>query len=888
LLIAFMHELPTKAWQILALILLLFFIILCYAIYQNIQRIIKFIKDPNYIIQELKCEENIRFLEVKTELTHEARTAIMNSSERIGAILVYAVTCSKFQNLKKTLYSVKRLWFELGELEDKARNDVMNSFEGIGAILVYEVNCSNNNLVLQNLQKLSDSGKKLLVAANSLKTEDDIQCNETRLFFETPINQFAKIYEAAIKSQNEELAIYTLRHMQDILISLTSRPNNERYIEAILERPVSLIQFALKHQNESVCVAFSKWYPDVVLESQFREEKFDPEYLSQFNLFLYTTSKYIIAENAFSVFKKFIEKIVNGLSLLDIHPKTSVWDLYGLIHGKILHHEFNALYKSTNSIFSKTKWDDWWKQFQLLKSKIPEDKQKEADELENKIRAGIIPKYKHVSLLHRIFIIGAYCLFEKRYDFIKTIWQYKQPPDAGATYCGSNIIPESVSDLIEHYLRPEVLDFNDFFWKDRHGSKKYCQQYFLFSLAYYLKPLRIEKKSGECEFVKNYKLPVERYENNELSNIKYFSEHLIKEIPDLKKNTDLFDTFDFEANRVNEILDNRVEPLLKNIKDQSNNELEARKATKLTTTPISNKLIKEYKDDVKASFYKKKQSIKIFQKYFGADSYDKSKLRTPIDSDKRDDPPRFGISSIYNRDIFFEEPGYITFGSSDKLGVSHGRTIARDEDSSIFQQICDKCTPIDKGDFPNILDNFNIDDIIIILAGSGPTLYYFINAYDHCTINPSDESSDDITEHVYHHKGRAIPLIKADKRGDDFVLILNKRKVGKLLQLSPLNEKSELDFLNDIFYMNIRDLLDPKHDEYREEVLKNPDNQKWLAESSKDVDHQRKYLKQCVSIQIFERFKYEPADPEDFQRYKIDIETLNPKKPQEPSQASEF
>src|SRR5690606_38110225 len=153
---------------------------------------------------------------------------------------------------------------------------------------------------------------------------------------------------------------------------------------------------------------------------------------------------------------------------------------------------------------------------------------------------------------------------------------------------------------------------------------------------------------------------------------------------------------------------------------------------------------------------------------------------------------------------------------------------------------------------------------------------YFINYYDHCTINPSDESNDDITEHVYHHKGHKIPLIKVDKSGDNFVLILNKKKIGKLLQLSSLNEENESYCLNAIFYMNIRDLSDPHHDEYREAILTNPDNQKWLVANGKDPESQKEYLKQCVIIQVFERLKYEPA--EDFQGYKIDIETLKPPK----------
>lgn len=82
-------------------------------------------------------------------------------------------------------------------------------------------------------------------------------------------------------------------------------------------------------------------------------------------------------------------------------------------------------------------------------------------------------------------MIGPYCLFHKRYDFIKYLWEYKQPSDSDSIWAGDHIIPENPSGLINMYFvkldREKIRNFRE----DRHGIEKYLKEYIILLLARY-------------------------------------------------------------------------------------------------------------------------------------------------------------------------------------------------------------------------------------------------------------------------------------------------------------------------------------------------------------------------------------------------------------------
>ena len=93
-------------------------------------------------------------------------------------------------------------------------------------------------------------------------------------------------------------------------------------------------------------------------------------------------------------------------------------------------------------------------------------------------------------------------------------------------------------------------------------------------------------------------------------------------------------------------------------------------------------------------------------------------------------------------------------------------------------------------------------------------------------------------------------------------MILNKNKIGRLIQLSPLNEGENEKLIKDIFYINVQAFSENKN--LMEQFIKNPPE--WLKKKG-DEQIQREYLQKQVLIQIFERFEYNK--PKDFEGYKL-------------------
>lgn len=112
---------------------------------------------------------------------------------------------------------------------------------------------------------------------------------------------------------------------------------------------------------------------------------------------------------------------------------------------------------------------------------------------------------------------------------------------------------------------------------------------------------------------------------------------------------------------------------------------------------------------------------------------------------------------------------------------------------------------------------------------------------------------------------RSIPVFKVFHHEiEEQVLILNKNKMGQLIQHSPLNEGEDKSFIWDIFYMNVQAFSE--NSKLIEQFIKKPPE--WL-EKIGDEQKQREHLQERVLVHIFERFKYNK--PKDFEGYKLTL-----------------
>lgn len=90
-------------------------------------------------------------------------------------------------------------------------------------------------------------------------------------------------------------------------------------------------------------------------------------------------------------------------------------------------------------------------------------------------------KYNHVRLV--VIIIGAYCLFKKRYDYIDYILHYNQPSKGQTHFLNEDIIPEDINILLKLYAEtPNFMKFFPYIWED-HNDGQYWFKRFIALLA---------------------------------------------------------------------------------------------------------------------------------------------------------------------------------------------------------------------------------------------------------------------------------------------------------------------------------------------------------------------------------------------------------------------
>ncbi len=271
---------------------------------------------------------------------------------------------------------------------------------------------------------------------------------------------------------------------------------------------------------------------------------------------------------------------------------------------------------------------------------------------------------------------------------------------------------------------------------------------------------------------------------------------------------------------------------------------------------ISQRRLQGFRKEVLKTFYEGATMRDIFAKHFNA-YVDKTK-------EKADRKKRFGIDIVDDKAPFFDE-WHVHYGG---WGENYGRDLASGEDSYLLDEIVKDCKEITKEEFEGALEKIKNPDDIVIFATSIAFWRFFEDSNNFKPKWYGGVKQLDIKGFAgwYEFSGQSIPVFETYHRNiDTQILILNKSKVGRLVQLSPLNEGESQEFIEDIFYMNIQAFSE--NTQLMEEFIKKPPE--WLKRIG-DEQKQREHLRERVRIQIFERFEY--RRPDDFEGYMLVIE----------------
>ena len=690
------------------------------------------------------------------------------------------------------------------------------------------------------------------------------------------LNSFTKIWECAVRNNNEEISRFTVYHIIGLLEEVTQEPSNHLIVEQFLKLLNYTTWKGIKNsQNKeldiSVYSASFQWYIEIVFNMPRQKDRcFDLSYLKLFDRYFFSSVRYIVSERQTSLFHHLVKALVDGVHI-PYHYGGRVWDyknlatLSKLKNSEILNekHEISnrikELENSINDLYTKDKLEDYLLKFNELKKILEphfgKEQQEEAKQIEEEIIEFAVMQYKYNNLLENAFAIGAFCLFKNRSDYIKYLWEFKQPPDSDASWTGHDIMPNTLNDIIIFYFRKQFFDKRFIFWEGHHGSERYYKQYLLLLLARVLQNLRpsgidlqVFPPKAKYEQIENYHLP--DLHVNRVYELKNSIDNLIEISRNLKKKEEILLDLDLDKGKFNELFDTKLVTFLKNLKIKAQKRIEHLKRT----WNISLERVDEFKDKVLEGFNKSAILRDVF-KYYGLHE---DKIQEKYEGEIQ----RIGINIIDEKEAFFDD----WFVFYRDWGTNYGEDLASGENSVLVEKIAQNCREIKEDQFENKLDEFeNLSDVII-LAAFLTIEFYFDNSNKFKPQWKRDCQQLPVKGFAgfYKFRGINIPVFATHHRkSNKQIFILYKSRLGKLVQYSPFNEGEDENLLREMFYMNIQSFSE--NSKLMDRYIKNPPN--WLQEIG-DEQKQREYLQEHVLIHIFERFDYETPN---FKGFKLKL-----------------
>ena len=416
-----------------------------------------------------------------------------------------------------------------------------------------------------------------------------------------------------------------------------------------------------------------------------------------------------------------------------------------------------------------------------------------------------------------------------------------------------NVIQNSISPRIEEltnvFSRSHSFEMEDFWgWDNWEMSEKEEGQVHSIQILeklerfYAIKSLSLLSKQSDDE-IEKIKLPHSR----DLAYLAEGTGGLVITLDDIKTNPRNWQ-FVLKDKAIKKV-DAFKRLLTKAKKAQEQEEVELKKEQ-----TISQKRVQEFKKEVLKAFYEDANMRDIFAKHFNA--YEDM---TKEETDKKD---RFGINIVEDKAFFFDEWHVHYVG----WGESYGRDLASGENSYLLDNIAKGCEGISSEEFKETLAKIENPDDIVIFATNIAFWRFFEDLNNFKPKWHRDVKQLEVKGFGGWYKlnsGQSIPVFEINhQKIDKQILILNKSKIGKLIQLYPLSEEEKEESIEDIFYMDIQAFSE--NEVLLEELIKRMPE--WLKKIG-DGQKQREHLRERVRIQIFERFEYEK--PKDFEGYKL-------------------
>jgi hypothetical protein len=805
---------------------------------------------------------------LKNKNIQEDQKKFLFCLEKIVNIALVKTEQQDNQSVKEILKDLEDIFREFWKLKK-------NNPEKFEALLCSKDFFDNYVKPIEKKETLNNESYKKAKSADEIKQEVALSLSiptlvERNLVGLTQfLNSFMKIWECAYRNSNNEISKYVILHINELLFELTCEPSNNLFIEQFLILLQSIAQKAIKIFRKDmdisiIYLASIRWYIKIIFSSQ--EQKginFNLSYLELFDKYFFSSVQYIITENQISLFKGLVSSLVDGIHV----PSCSegrVWDysIYLFVDvekSKELNKKYRIekivedLEDSLCDLDTKEKLDIWIEKFKKLKEVFEpyfnQDQRRECRDKEVEIVDFATTQFKYKNLLEIVFAIGAYCLFKQRYEFVKYLWEYKQPIDADASWIGNDIIPNNIDQVIILYFGKYLLERKFNFWEDHHGSEIYYKEYFLLLLAHVLQNVKLD---SEGKYEQLEKCNLNKLNIHRISDLEHSIDDLVETANKIREKKNVLSVLGFDIENIKELFDDKLIPFLKILKEKAQKKIEEIHRER----NISPEKVNKFKKGVLKGFNESIILRDIFQHYKLYKNKIKEKCERKLE--------RIGINIVSDKAPFFDE-WYIHYHD---WGTNYGRDLASGENLYILEKISNNCEETNERKLDEILNKFKDSSNIIIFAINLDLYEHFEdpNSFIFKGYKNSPQFNVRGFKGWYIFKEKYIPVFGTyQKKINKQILVLNKIKLGELIQYSPLNERENEDLMEDIFYIYIQSFSEIP--ELINSFIKEPPE--WLKKIGGE-QKQREYLQEKVLVQIFERFEY--VKDNDFQGYSLNLE----------------
>lgn len=244
-----------------------------------------------------------------------------------------------------------------------------------------------------------------------------------------------------------------------------------------------------------------QWFFNIV-----RDNTFDVSKIHSIGIYLFLLMKAIVKmDNLFS-FNLFISDIIDN-----------IWNVFSL--------NYPSSVERNRAIERKADFMYTLREYRALLSECKEI------EHEGELGEFVSRKFTINSISLIVAMIGAYCLFQKKYKFVYLVFEYNQPKDSNIQYLNQDISPDNL-DVLLKWMNDYYLFQGSYFnlWDDHNDGGFWFGRYI--SLLFY----RLYGNENGKRLTLNYdeeskhRIEADKFNLNKIrDNIKTFTNEMIKE-----------------------------------------------------------------------------------------------------------------------------------------------------------------------------------------------------------------------------------------------------------------------------------------------------------------------------------------------------------------------